>query len=64
MLFIRTASRSYVNANALTKSILGIPCIRLDQNQGNGKDVGAKRFRVDPYFQVLLLHGYVDHDLI
>ncbi|KAF8439971.1 SNF2 family N-terminal domain-containing protein [Boletus edulis BED1] len=39
----------------------GIPCIRLDQNQGRGKDGGAKRFRVDPYFQVLLLHGERDN---
>ena len=44
------------------KTLLGIPCIRLDQNQGRGRDGGAKRFRIDPHLQVLLLHGYVDHD--
>ncbi|KAH0834113.1 hypothetical protein J3R83DRAFT_11401 [Lanmaoa asiatica] len=37
------------------------PCLRLDQNRGNGKNSGAKRFRVDPNLQVLLLHGERDN---
>lgn len=63
MLFIRTASGSHVRTSASTEAILGIPYLRLDRNQGKGKDGGAKRFRVEPNLQVLLLHGYVDRDL-
>lgn len=33
--------------------------MRLDRGSVKG---GAKRFRVDLTLQVLLLHGYVDHD--
>ncbi|KAG9310910.1 putative E3 ubiquitin-protein ligase [Chiua virens] len=38
-----------------------IPCLRLDRNQGKGKDGGATRFRTDPTLQVLLLHGERDN---
>ncbi|KIJ64355.1 hypothetical protein HYDPIDRAFT_154792 [Hydnomerulius pinastri MD-312] len=36
-----------------------IPCLRLDKDRGKGKDSGAKRFRIDPDLQVLLLHGAI-----
>lgn len=57
-------SKCRVGIDVLTGIVSGIPCMRLDQNRGKTKGSGAKRFRVDPGLQVLLLHGYVSRDLI